>query len=111
MAGLRGTDARSGRAAPLVGRPSSRRVSRQPAGSDIDAFHQKANVLLGLYQQTPPGEDRDRILSMYLAFLQSVSAEHQNPAEWLWQVKLLAISAGPDAPKMAQEFQASGTWD
>jgi hypothetical protein len=45
---------------------------------------------------------------MYLTFLQTASAEHQNPAEWLWQVKLLATSAGPDEAKLAQAFQASG---
>jgi len=82
--------------------------SWQPSGSSIDAFNQKANALLGLYQQAPPGEDRDRILSTFLAYLQSASAERQNPAEWLWQVKLLAASAGPDGNKMARAFQDSG---
>jgi len=79
----------------------------QPSGSVIDAFHQKANVMLGIYQRAPPGDDRDRILSMYLTFLESASAEQQNPAEWLWQVRLLVMSAGPDAPKLAHAFEAS----
>ena len=80
----------------------------QPSGDTMDVFHQRATILAALLGVTPPGEDRDRIVEMTAAFLESSDAEAQSPAEWLWQVKTLLNAAGADAPKMTTSFKASG---
>jgi hypothetical protein len=79
----------------------------RPSGSEIDFFHQKATVLQSLFQLAPPGEDRDRLIEVCVAFLQSSGAERQNPAEWLMQLKGIVEQAGSDAPKLMEAFRAS----
>lgn len=83
-------------------------VGWRSSGSDVDVFHQKATVLRALFQTTPPGEDRDRVVNLCVAFLQSSDTERQSPAEWLWQVRILVEDSGADAPKLMQGFRASG---
>jgi hypothetical protein len=80
----------------------------QPPGDEMDVFHQRATVLAALLAAVPPGDDRDHILAMCDALLQSSDAEQQSPAEWLWQAKRLMEAAGADAPKMLASFRASG---
>lgn len=82
--------------------------SWQPPGDDMDAFHQRATVLRALLGATPAGDDRDRIVAMCAALLESSNAERQSPAEWLWQAKMLMEAAGADASKMLAAFRASG---
>ena len=80
---------------------------REP-GSDADVLHQKATVLRSLFEITPAGEDRDRIVAACAMLLASSDAERQNPAEWLWQVKALIQAAGADGPKLVKLLRASG---
>lgn len=82
--------------------------SWQPTGDDTDAFHQRATILRALLGVVPPGEDRDRVVAMCSTLIESSSAEHQNPAEWLWQTKTLLEAAGRDASKMLASFRESG---
>jgi hypothetical protein len=78
----------------------------RPPGSDVDVFHQRMTVLGSVLQILPPGEDRDRMISLCVMYLAS-DVERQNAAEWLWQVKTLMRDASGDAPKMLQQFRAS----
>ncbi|HML17596.1 MAG TPA: hypothetical protein VK419_11240, partial [Bryobacteraceae bacterium] len=80
----------------------------QPPGDEMDAFHERATVLRALLGVAAPGEDRDRIVEMCSALVASSGAEHQSPAEWLWQTKMLLEAAGADAAKMLASFRASG---
>lgn len=79
-----------------------------PEGSQVDVFHQRATVLRALFQLTPPGEDRDRVMARCVALLQSSGMDRQNPAEWLWEVRELQQSADRDAAKLMQAFRTSG---
>jgi len=78
----------------------------RPPGSDVDVFHQRMTVLGSVLQILPPGEDRDRVIGLCVAYLAS-DVERQHAAEWLWQVKTLMRDASGDAPKMLQQFRAS----
>ncbi len=80
----------------------------QPAGDDMDAFHQRATVLQSLLALIPSGEDRDRVIEMCAALVVTSGAERQSPAEWLWQTRRLLEAAGADAPKMLASFRESG---
>jgi hypothetical protein len=79
-----------------------------PSGSDIDVFDQKMTVLRGLFQITPPGEDRDQVLGLCVAYLESSGAERQHPAEWMFQVNSLTGLAGADQRKLLDAFRSSG---
>lgn len=79
-----------------------------PSGSEIDAFHQKFTMLRGLLDATPPGDGRELVIAQLITYLQSTQVENEYPEEWLFQVKSLVDSAGPDKPKLMQDFRASG---
>src|SRR6185437_2740764 len=65
----------------------------RPAGDDIDAFHQRATIFRALLEMTTRGEDRNRIIEQCVSFLASSPAERDQPAEWLYQVRML--TGGP----------------
>lgn len=79
-----------------------------PSGSSIDQFHQKATVFRALLEFVPPGDDRQRVLNLCIAFLDSSSADRESPAEWLYQVRMLIKGAGLDQPAMLEAFRATG---
>lgn len=64
-----------------------------PPGSSVDAFHQRATVFRALLEFVPAGDDRERILSLAVSFLESSDAEREAPAEWMYQVKTVLDSA------------------
>jgi hypothetical protein len=80
----------------------------KPAGAKIDAFHQKMTVLHGLFQLTPPGEDRDALIALAVEFLRSSGVESERPTEWLLQVRSFASSAMGDRAKLLAAFRDSG---
>jgi len=80
----------------------------KPAGAKIDTFHQKMTVLHGLFQLTPPGEDRDALIALAVEFLRSSGVESEHPAEWLLQVRSFASSAMGDRAKLLAAFRDSG---
>ena len=79
-----------------------------PAGSEIDAFHQKLVVLRGLLELLPSGDERDQVIAQSISVLQTSRAERLFPAEWLMQVKSLVDAAGPDGSKFLDAFRGSG---
>jgi len=67
-----------------------------PSGADIDAFHQRMTVLHGLYQLTPPSDDRDKVIHRAIDVFKSSQVERHYPSEWMLQVRSFA-SAAPDS--------------
>ncbi len=80
----------------------------KPAGSNIDAFHQKMTVLHGLFQLIPPGDDRDALISRAVEYLKSSGVESEYPAEWLLQLRSFASSATGDRAKLLAALRESG---
>ena len=80
----------------------------KPAGTNIDAFHQKMTVLHGLFQLIPPGEDRDALIARAVEFLKAGGIEREYPAEWLLQVRSFAGAATGDRAKLLAAFRAAG---
>jgi hypothetical protein len=80
----------------------------KPAGAKIDAFHQKMTVLHGLFQLTPPGEDRDALIALAVESLRSSGVESEHPAEWLLQVRSFASSAMGERAKLLASFRDGG---
>jgi hypothetical protein len=77
----------------------------QPRGSDADALHQKATLLIALLQMTARIDDFPKVASMAVSFLTTSGAQKEAPAEWMWQVKSLASAGGA---KMLDLYRASG---
>jgi hypothetical protein len=80
----------------------------RPAGTNLDAFHQKMTVLHGLFQLIPPDEERDALIARAVEFLQSGGIEREYPAEWLLQVRSFAQSAMGDRAKLLTAFRGAG---
>jgi hypothetical protein len=79
-----------------------------PTGADIDILHQRLTVLRWLLELTPSGDDRNRVLRLSIAVLESGGAEKQSPAEWFWQAKSILSAAGADQRSVADAYRASG---
>ncbi len=60
----------------------------KPQGSAADIFHQRATIYRALLQ-TAAGSNRQTVLDLAIAFLQSSEVERQNPAEWMWEVRAI----------------------
>lgn len=80
----------------------------KPEGDNVDILHQKMAVFGGLLELAVNPEDRDRLVQQAVSFLNSSAAQRDTPAEWLWQAKALARSAGTDAGKVWASLAASG---
>ena len=67
--------------------------------SESDYFHQKAIILSGLIDLTPPDISHDSVLREYVNFLCESSMQRDNPIEWYYHVKrFITYIAKPNTP-------------
>src|SRR5579872_1531371 len=80
--------------------------------SEADYFHQKAIAYEALLELTAPGDERDKILSAYVAFLTGSNLQQESPLEWFWHaqdtVQRLRNTGGGDAAKVLAAYKGSG---
>ncbi len=64
-----------------------------PGETDAAFFYRKCGMLAAVLAVAPPGEDRDKTLSQYVAFLTSSNFQQQSLIEWFGQAKAAASLA------------------
>ena len=80
--------------------------------SEADYFHQKAVIYQALVELTPPGAQRDKILSAYLSFMTNSNLQQQSPVEWFEHAHSMLDSVRNtntgEPGKLLDAFQTSG---
>lgn len=79
--------------------------------SETDYFHEKAIAYEALLELTPPGEERDKIMTAYVAFIANSDTEQQSPVEWFWHAQdtLARLrNAGDNTAKLLAAYKNSG---
>ena len=77
-----------------------------PSGSELDILHQRLTVLRWLLELTPAGDDRNGLLRIGVAALQSGGASRESAAEWFWQAKSILSAAGTDQRSVADLYRS-----
>lgn len=80
--------------------------------SEADFFHQKAVVYEALVALTPPGSQRDKILTGYVNFMANSNLQQQSPVEWFTHAHSMLESVRNsntgEPGKLLDAFQTSG---
>ena len=80
--------------------------------SASDYFHQKAIVYEALLELAPGGDDRNKILAAYAAFLAGSEAQQESPVEWFWHaqdtLERLRNTGGGDPAQLLAAYKNSG---
>jgi hypothetical protein len=81
--------------------------------SEADYYHQRAIVYEALLELTPAGDERNRVLDDYIAFLRGSNLQQENPVEWYWHARSTLNrtrrTQRAEADRMLAAFAGSGS--
>jgi len=83
-----------------------------PEESEADYYHEKCIVFEALIDLVPLGQQRDKLLADYVAFINHSSLQQESPVEWFMEpssmLERIRHSSDGEIPKVLDLYQNSG---